>query len=273
MKDAPRVDYMVPIIADADAGFGGITSVMKLVKLFIEAGAGGIHIEDQKPGVKKCGHLGGKVLVSVREMTTRLQAARLQADVMNCELVLVARTDALSATFLDNNIDPIDHPFILGAVDPHNNQKLLTFPQAGKIAIYQTFKGEQRDKMLKLWDEHAYHMSLDQAMKLAKDNNFEFYFNWDTCRTEEGYYRIEGCIAYCVKRGLVFSDYADMLWMETPTPDLQVAQEFANGIHEQKPHVLLSYNCSPSFNWDAQTMNEEDLENFIPNLAQMGYCW
>lgn len=129
-----KVDYLVPCVADADAGFGGITSVMKLVKMFIEAGAGGIHLEDQKPGVKKCGHLGGKVLVSVREHITRLQAARLQADVMGCDLVICARTDAMSATFLDSNIDPVDHPFILGYIDS-NKSKLLTFPEAGKAAI------------------------------------------------------------------------------------------------------------------------------------------
>ncbi len=123
-----KVDYLVPIMADADAGFGGITSVMKLVKMFVDAGAGGIHIEDQKPGVKKCGHLGGKVLVSTREHITRLQAARLQADVMGCDLVITARTDALSATLIDTNIDPVDQPFILGCVDPKNSEKLLTFP-------------------------------------------------------------------------------------------------------------------------------------------------
>lgn len=123
-----KTDFLIPCIADADAGFGGITSVMKLTKMFIDAGAGGIHLEDQKPGVKKCGHLGGKVLVSTREHITRLQAARLQADVMGCDLVIVARTDASSATFLDNNVDPIDHPFILGCVDPTNKSKLLTFP-------------------------------------------------------------------------------------------------------------------------------------------------
>ena len=110
-------------------------------------------------------------------------------------------------------------------------------------------------------------------MKMAQKHKFEFYFDWESCRTEEGYYRIEGCIAYCVKRGLIFADYADMLWMETPTPDLAVAKEFADAIHEQKPHVMLSYNLSPSFNWDAQKMTDEDLENFIPNLASMGYCW
>ena len=130
-----RIDYLIPCIADADAGFGGVTTVMKLIKMFVEAGAGGIHLEDQKPGVKKCGHLGGKVLVSTKEHCQRLQAARLQADVMGSELVIVARTDALSATFLDNNIDADDHPFILGQVDPNDASKLLTFPEAGRVQI------------------------------------------------------------------------------------------------------------------------------------------
>jgi len=268
-----KVDFLVPCIADADAGFGGITSVMKLVKLFIDAGAGGIHIEDQKPGVKKCGHLGGKVLVSVREHVSRLQAARLQADVMNCDLVICARTDAMSATFLDSNIDPIDHPFILGSVDPKDPSKLLTFPQAGRIAIIQNFKGEEREKIIKLWENHCLHMSLADAQDMARKNGFDFYFDWETCRTDEGYYRIDGSVAYSIKRGLAFADYADMLWMETPTPELSVAKEFADGIHALKPHVFLSYNLSPSFNWDAQKMTEDDIENFIPNLAQMGYCW
>ena len=100
-RQVPRVDYLTPIIADADAGFGGVTSVMKLTKAFIEAGVAGIHLEDQKAGAKKCGHLGGKVLVTSREHCQRLQSARLQADIMGVELVIVARTDCLSATFID----------------------------------------------------------------------------------------------------------------------------------------------------------------------------
>lgn len=224
---------------------------MKLVKMFIDAGAGGIHIEDQKPGVKKCGHLGGKVLVSVREQVTRLQAARLQADVQGCDLVICARTDATSATFLDSNIDPIDHPFILGQVDPANKSKLLTFPAAGRAAIIQNFKGDQKEKLLKQWEDHSLHMSLKAGQDFARENGFSFYFDWDSCRTEEGYYRIEGSVKYSIQRGLMFSDFADMLWMETPTPELKMAKEFADGIHKFKPHVLLAYNLSPSFNWDA----------------------
>merc|ERR1719265_2740593 len=114
----PAVDYLNPIIADADTGHGGITATMKLCKMFIENGAAGIHIEDQKPGTKKCGHMGGKVLVSTEEHKQRLIALRLQADILNSNLVIVARTDAEAATLIDSNIDPTDHPFIKGATVP-----------------------------------------------------------------------------------------------------------------------------------------------------------
>jgi isocitrate lyase len=137
----PKVDYLKPCIADADAGFGGITSVMKLTKLMIEAGAAGMHLEDQKPGVKKCGHLGGKVLVSSREHIIRLQSARLQSDIMGCDINIVARTDSLDASFIDNNIDPIDHPFIMGCVDPLNTEKTMTFVDAGKDSIKKNLSG------------------------------------------------------------------------------------------------------------------------------------
>lgn len=111
----PPVDYLRPIIADGDVGFGGVDSICKLLKMMIERGASGVHLEDQKIGAKKCGHMGGKVLVSTQEHIDRLVAARLQADVMKAETILIARTDASSATYIDSNVDPRDHPFIVGA--------------------------------------------------------------------------------------------------------------------------------------------------------------
>ena len=109
-----NIDYFRPIIADADAGHGGPSTVMKLTQMFVEAGAAGIHIEDQKNGAKKCGHQGGKVLCSIQEQISRLKAARLQCDIMGTDTIIIGRTDAKSAKFIDSDIDPVDIPFIRG---------------------------------------------------------------------------------------------------------------------------------------------------------------
>merc|ERR1711988_1496965 len=145
------VNFMNPIIADADTGHGGITATMKLCKMFIENGAAGIHIEDQKPGTKKCRHMGGKVLVSTAEHTQRLIALRLQADVLNAGLVIVARTDAEAATMIDSNIDPIDHPHIKGAT----------------IKGVETLAEAIRKKTDKDWETRAGCMTFPEAVAKA----------------------------------------------------------------------------------------------------------
>jgi isocitrate lyase len=114
---APEIDYRPFIIADADTGHGGDAHVRNLIRRFVEAGVPGYHIEDQKPGTKKCGHQGGKVLVGVDEQIKRLNAARFQLDVMQVPGIIVARTDAEAATFLEGRGDERDHPFILGATN------------------------------------------------------------------------------------------------------------------------------------------------------------
>lgn len=135
------------------------------------------------------------------------------------------------------------------------------------------FSGQNLERVLKIWDENRYNLSLQSATRLAEELGFSFYFDWESCRTEEGYYRVKGSVEYCVQRSIIFNDYADVIWMETDAPDLLVAQKYSQGVHAIKPHAILSYNLSPSFNWDAHKMTDDDLENFIPNLASMGYAW
>jgi len=212
--------------------------------------------------------------VNSKEQQGWLQAARLQADLMGVELVIVAWTDALSATFIDTNIDPLDHPYILGQVDMQNPELLMTFPEAGVREIINTFPEiEKQKKCIDAWSKNCTNLSLNEARVFARELGFELNFNWEACRSEEGYYRVKGNVEYCVKRGLKFGEYADMLWMETPTPDINIAKEFAQGIFAENPNLMLSYNLSPSFNWEASGLNDQQIKEFIPALAKLGYCW
>jgi isocitrate lyase len=197
-------EWLAPIVADAEAGFGGALNAFELMKGFIEAGASGVHYEDQLASEKKCGHLGGKVLVPTAQFVRTLVAARLAADVLDVPTVLFARTDALSATLLTSDVDERDAGFVHGE------------------------------------------------------------------RTPEGFFRVESGLDSAIARGLAYAPYADVLWCETSTPDLDEAEAFAAAIHEQFPGKLLAYNCSPSFNWK-QHLDDATIAEFQTRLAGMGY--
>mmetsp|Transcript_133378 Transcript_133378/g.236040 ORF Transcript_133378/g.236040 Transcript_133378/m.236040 type:complete len:550 (+) Transcript_133378:77-1726(+) len=281
----PVVDYVNPIIADADTGHGGITATMKLTKMFIERGAAGIHIEDQKPGTKKCGHMGGKVLVSTSEHIQRLIAIRLQADVLNTGLVIVARTDGEAATMIDSNIDPIDHPHITGATVP-GVESLADAMRSGKGNDWEARSGcmtypDAVAKVLKAkgvdpasWLKDSLKMSLtEMKAAAAKLGAGDVYFDWEAARSVEGYYRIKGSTDFCCQRAIAFAPYADAIWMETGKPILSQAQQFASTVKAAVPHQMLAYNLSPSFNWDASGMTDAQMETFIWDLAKLGFCW
>ncbi len=203
-EDPGYIDYFAPIVADAEAGFGGVLNAFELMKSMIEAGAAGVHFEDQLAAVKKCGHMGGKVLVPTRDAVAKLIAARLAADVLSVPTILVARTDAEAADLVTSNVDENDMPFLTGE------------------------------------------------------------------RTVEGFFKTKPGLEQAISRGLAYAPYADLVWCETGKPDLAYAKRFAEAIHKKFPGKMLSYNCSPSFNWK-KNLDDATIAKFQRELGAMGY--
>ena len=206
MNGETETDYFVPIVADAEAGFGGPLNVFELMKSMIAAGAAGVHWEDQLASEKKCGHLGGKVLVPTSQHVRTLSSARLAADVLGVPSVVIARTDALAADLLTSDVDEIDQPFTTGE------------------------------------------------------------------RTSEGFFRVRNGIEPVLARAKAYAPHADLIWVETGTPDLGLAREFAQELHKDFPDQKLAYNCSPSFNWKA-ALSDTEIAEFQDKLGELGYAF
>ncbi|MFN4328580.1 MAG: isocitrate lyase [Limnobacter sp.] len=204
IKPEDAIDYFLPIVADGEAGFGGVLNAYELMKNMIAAGAAGVHFEDQLAAVKKCGHMGGKVLVPTQEACQKLTAARLAADVMGTPTIVLARTDAEASNLLTSDFDANDKPFLTGE------------------------------------------------------------------RTAEGFYRVKNGLEQAISRGIAYAPYADLVWCETGTPDIGFAREFAQAVLAKCPGKLLSYNCSPSFNWK-KNLNDSQIASFQEELSALGY--
>ena len=203
-EESGDIDWFAPIVADAEAGFGGVLNAHELMKDMIAAGAAGVHFEDQLASAKKCGHMGGKVLVPTSEAVQKLIAARLAADICDVPTIIVARTDAMGASLLTSDVDARDREFANGE------------------------------------------------------------------RTVEGFYHVKAGLEQAISRGLAYAPYADLIWCETSTPNLDEARQFAEAIHEHFPNKMLAYNCSPSFNWK-KNLSETDITRFQNELGAMGY--
>jgi isocitrate lyase len=202
--DKGHIDCFAPIVADAEAGFGGVLNAFELMKAMIKAGAAGVHWEDQLASVKKCGHMGGKVLVPTQEACQKLIAARMAADVCGVPTLVIARTDAEAADLLTSDYDENDKPFLTGE------------------------------------------------------------------RTAEGFYKTKKGIDQAISRAIAYAEYADLVWCETGTPDLEFARKFAEAVHAKHPGKMLAYNCSPSFNWK-KNLDDATIAKFQRELGAMGY--
>jgi len=201
---APTRDWLAPIVADAEAGFGGPLNAYELMRSMIASGAAGVHWEDQLASEKKCGHLGGKVLIPTQQHVRTLNAARLAADVSDVPSVVIARTDAEAATLITSDVDERDRPFLTGG------------------------------------------------------------------RTGEGFYEVRNGVEPCISRAKAYAPYADLIWMETGTPDLELARKFAEAVKADFPDQMLAYNCSPSFNWKKH-LDDDTIAKFQRELGAMGF--
>ena len=356
-QSTPAVDFRPFIIADADTGHGGDAHVRNLIRRFVEVGVPGYHIEDQKPGAKKCGHQGGKVLVSVDEQIKRLNAARLQLDIMRVPGIIVARTDAEAATFIENRSDERDQPFILGAtnldlpsykagylailrklnelgVDEVRGHLLFALSEveyasafdwlerAGLMSMiaerapalrnmssteldaaldkidtryvetwqteagmktygravaevieFRTAEGYPFDMTVDEWLAFASRASHYEARERARSMGIHVTWDCELPKTPEGFYHIQAGIGYAIAKSLAVAPFADILWMETKTADIEDAEKFAKAIHAEFPDKMLVYNLSPSFSWDTTGMNDEQMKRFPEELGRLGYVF
>jgi isocitrate lyase len=352
----PACDYRPFIIADADTGHGGDPHVRNLIRRFVEAGVPGYHLEDQRPGTKKCGHQGGKVLVAQDEQIKRLNAARFQLDVMRVPGVIVARTDAEAATLLDGWGDERDQPFVLGATnlglpsykvctlavhrcffeagvtevrghllyavsDAEYQRARDWLRRAGLLALveekaqacqaaacdaagaldevltrlveaweaeaglrtygdaiasvleFRLSEGDRFAMTVPQWRAFAATASYAGAREKARSLGISITWDCELSRTPEGYYQARGGIPWAVAKALAAAQFADVLWMETKTADLEDARQFADAVHAVYPDKMLAYNLSPSFNWDTTGMTDDEMRRFPEELAKMGYVF
>jgi isocitrate lyase len=357
-QSMPDVDYRPFIIADADTGHGGDAHVRNLIRRFVEVGVPGYHIEDQKPGAKKCGHQGGKVLVGQDEQNKRLNAARLQLDIMRVPGIIVARTDAESATFLDNRTDERDQPFILGATNPdlpsyrvgflaileslhelgldeirghllfavpkdESRRAVAWLARVGLMSLIERSAlaarearpgtsmeglidaidtrysevwqaeaglktyGEAVAEVLELrigegerfaltpaeWRAFAGHASFAEVRERADALDIRVAWDPEMPKTPDGYYQVQGGIDYAIAKSLAAAPFADLLWMETKTANLEDAARFAAAIHAEYPDKMLAYNLSPSFNWDTTGLSDDEMRRFPVELGKLGFVF
>ncbi|KAI8886912.1 isocitrate lyase [Backusella circina FSU 941] len=293
----PNVDYLKPIIVDV--GHGGIATIMKLTKMCVERGAAGIHVEDQPASSKKYENRTGNIIIPTAEHINRLVAVRAQCDIMGVENLVTAHTRAISATCITSNVDSRDHPFILGTTNPTLKPLSTVLLEAESQGIQGSALQRIHDEWIENADLKCYSMAVveelirndsadlvddflnDTRLKSHKESRFiaqekyrvNVFWDWDIPRDRDGFFRYGGSTEAAIARSIDYTDYADMLWMETEKSALQQAQKFARYILAASPQSLLCYHISPSFNWDTTGLADRDIRSYMDQLTKLGYVW
>ncbi|GFZ45572.1 hypothetical protein JCM24511_03300 [Saitozyma sp. JCM 24511] len=272
---------LMPIIADADSGHGFNTATMKLVKLMVQSGASGFHIDDLLSGTKRFDRKDGiyYVVVPVSELVRRLTATRLQLDIMGSEAVIIARSDVEMGSHVTSTVDPRDRPYVLGATValPRDYSSMPTSPEkdqwlaeAKLASLDDAFKAAQ-PKLFEEFTAKTQGLNVSEALRVANTLAPEFYWSTDAARTIHGWYPYRGCVEAAIDRVLACADVADVLWSCVRGYDGKPAEQFSTAIHKVHPGKWLAYNVTGGFPADGSM--DEEIKAIPQKLASLGYVW
>ncbi|KAI9729377.1 MAG: hypothetical protein M1834_006901 [Cirrosporium novae-zelandiae] len=287
-------DYLAPIVADGDMGFGGLTSTMKLAKAFVEAGVAMFHIDDLAIGLKKFTAGQGRTIVPTSEYLSRLTAARMQFDIMGAETMLLCRCDTDHSEFITSVIDPRDHKYVIGATvdikplaqvlekaaesgkanlntvrsDWMKSAGLATFDEAVKIEAtedqYQSYMTEISDRTVSLAERRAI-----AKKALSKDVKFD----WELPRSKEGQYLFKSCVTAVIERALLAAPLGDVTWARMDAPVWTDILEFHTEVRKVYPNRLFAFGYTGNYPFASKGFSPAEISSFPSDLAKLGIVW
>ncbi|KAJ5587259.1 uncharacterized protein N7459_003024 [Penicillium hispanicum] len=285
------VDYLAPVIADGDMGFGPLTSTMKMAKTFVESGVAMIHVDDIAMGLKKFTIGQGRTLVPLCEYEQRLSAVRLQFDIMGADTMILSRSDCIKAQFITSVIDPRDHEYVLGATKP---VEPFSDAQLRDIELGQTNTTTTRNA----WTQSAALMTFDQAVRAQCTSDEQYvtyqakvptgtslgkrrhaarevlgqdvFFDWELPRSIQGQYMYQWCTKAVIERQLAVAPVADLSWPRMDYPDEKLISEIYEAVTKDYPGRLFCYGYTNSYDWQGNGYSYDDIKEFPKTMAKYG---
>ncbi|KAF3018184.1 hypothetical protein E8E14_011452 [Neopestalotiopsis sp. 37M] len=292
-KALENLDYMLPIVADADMGFGTLTGCMKLTRSFVEAGVAMIHIDDLALGLKKFTNGEGRTIVPTREYLDRLTTVRMTFDIMGADTMLLCRCDSDNAELITSVIDPRDHPYVLGATKqvPSFIEALDQGKAVGKD--YLTVKAE--------WKAAAGLMTFDDAVKsIASEEQYITYmskvtgkimalqerraiakravgqevpFDWELPRLPTGQYMWKWCTQAVIDRCILAAPLGDVTWSRQDKPNKKDMHDFHTSVRKVFPGRLFAFGYTGAYDYTKNGYTQAEMESFPADIAKMGCVW